>query len=351
VRKGEGPRSSWLRSWRSLSSGSTASGGTGAGAAAQGALGESFTASTAMNSWAQQPPRHSSSTSTSASTCSRWSAARADSYSSEEEELALDEDEEEEVEIEEEEEHESPPNHDWIDACLRSCCSSSSSSSTSTGSSSSTLPSPFRTDQPPSTAATTATTIGTVDHQRHPRNHRDRRCPTSTSSHALQDTLLRWKWEYQVWALHPLLDALLSEVYVHAHGRKWSHWHRRTLFESDRPTPLQVPGHTYILLLWRVRTLVFSASTLSGEKAWFTHSPLARLVGLFPSLLLLPVFACGSSSTRDTAATKQSQTRQRNINKQTQQSWPTAKSATPASATRRPSAASAVPSSPCARTA
>jgi hypothetical protein len=138
--------------------GSLSSGTTGSGAAAGEGAG--------MNSWSQPPPRHSTSTSmsTSASTSSRWSAAaRADNYSSEEEELALDEEEDEDEEEEEiEEEHGSPPNHDWIDACLRSCNSSSSSSS----SSSSTLPSPFRTDLPPASTVVNAiatATIGSIE--------------------------------------------------------------------------------------------------------------------------------------------------------------------------------------------
>jgi hypothetical protein len=149
------------------SSGTT---GSGAAAAALGVRGGAAGEGTGMNTWAQPSPRHSTSTSmsTSASTsASRWStAARADSYSSEEEELTLDEeDEHEEDEHEHEEEHESPPNHDWIDACLRSTSSSSSSSS-----SSSTLPSPFRTDLPPASTGASAftraldpATIGSIE--------------------------------------------------------------------------------------------------------------------------------------------------------------------------------------------
>jgi hypothetical protein len=131
-------------------SGTRSSGSTGSGSAA--AIGGS-----GMNSWAQPPPRYSS-TSTAAS--------RTDNYSSEEEEIALDE-EDEEDEIEEEE-HESPPNQDWIDACLRSCNTTTNSSSSST--SSSTLPSPFRTDLPPASTAASAftraldpATIGSIE--------------------------------------------------------------------------------------------------------------------------------------------------------------------------------------------
>jgi hypothetical protein len=105
-------------------SGSLSSGSTGSGtAAARGGSG--------VNSWVQQQPRY----------CSTSTATRTGSYSSEEEELTLDDDEEEEIE----EEHESPPNHDWIDACLRST-SSSSSRSFNTSNNSSTLPSQLRTD-------------------------------------------------------------------------------------------------------------------------------------------------------------------------------------------------------------
>jgi hypothetical protein len=128
-------------------------------AAALGVRGGAAGEGTGMNAWGQPSPCHSSSTSASTS-ASRWSAAaRADSYSSEEEELALDE-EDEEDEQEHEEEHERPPNHDWIDACLRSTSSTSSSSS-----SSSTLPSPFRTDLPPASTADFAptTALGSIE--------------------------------------------------------------------------------------------------------------------------------------------------------------------------------------------
>jgi hypothetical protein len=134
----------------SMASGATGSGTTGSGDAAP--LGGS-----GMNSWAQPPPRYSS-TSTAAS--------RTDNYSSEEEELALDDDDDDEIE----EEHESPPNHDWIDACLRSTSSTSSTSSSSSSTSSSTLPSPFRTDLPPASTAASAftraldpATIGSIE--------------------------------------------------------------------------------------------------------------------------------------------------------------------------------------------
>jgi hypothetical protein len=132
---------------------------SGSGALSSGTAGSGDAAplgGSGMNSWTQPPPRYSS-TSTAAS--------RTDNYSSEEEEIALDDDEEEK---EEEEEHGSPPNHDWIDACLRSCNTSSSSSSTT--SSSSTLPSPFRTDLPPASTAASAftraldpATIGSIE--------------------------------------------------------------------------------------------------------------------------------------------------------------------------------------------
>jgi hypothetical protein len=120
-----------LASQLALGLGTAGSGSTGSGTAA--ALGGS-----GMNSWTQPPPRYSSTS----------AATRTDNYSSEEEELALDEDEDDI-----EEEHENPPNHDWIDACLRSCNTTSSSSS-----SSSTLPSPFRTDLPPASTVAFALT-------------------------------------------------------------------------------------------------------------------------------------------------------------------------------------------------